>query len=105
KLYDPSRLDVEWREYWRTFRYDINFIPPVLEPPKTIAPSYFQPLVRGFRQFNRSHMRARPRFLERFVLVGHLVKQVDGRKKMAGVPTRQAGGGYTYVYPEFVTGN
>lgn len=105
KIYDTRRLDAGWFDFWRSTVLDILQIPPVLEQPKLIYNSGFQPIVRwGFRHWNRAHLVSTPRFRERYVLVGHLVKQPAGRRRMQGITTREAGGGYVYVYPQFFTG-
>ncbi len=89
---------------WRTTWLDILQVNPVLETPRLIAPSFSQPIIRwGFRKWDRSYMRARPRFSERFINVGRLLKQVPDRKRMAGVNTRQAAGAYNYLSPQFST--
>ena len=106
KLYDPRRLPVEWRDYVTTYRAEILTIPPQLQPPALVVPSLFAPInYRLIGNINRAHMAATGRFRERFVLVGKLLKQVSGRRRLQGVPTREAGGGYVYVYPQFITGN
>jgi hypothetical protein len=103
---DPRHLDVGWLDYLTTERLDQVNIPLVLEQPRLIMSSAFQPILRHLLpQMQRGHIRAPARFGERFVYVGHMTKQVDARKRMQGIPTRAAGGGYVYVYPQFFTGN
>lgn len=79
---------------------DILQAPPVLEQPKLVFNSVFQPLVRwGFRRSRRTYMRASTPLTGRWVSVGAIINKHFLQPRMTGVTTRQAGGGYAYSYP------